>query len=58
MLKINNDQPIIVIKGTYSPPLTITTPDGTRFITNLEILTEATGFLFDPEQMIVYLGDH
>lgn len=35
VLKVNNDQTIRIVIGTYSEKIYITTPDNTRYTTNL-----------------------
>ena len=57
VLKINEDKSIIVTKGTISNLISIKTADSTRFVSNVLISAEASGFTFTPSTMNIYLGD-
>lgn len=57
VLIVNGGDIITISKGTYSSTILITTPLSNRYITNLYLTAEATGFIFNPETMKVEIGD-
>ena len=59
VLKVNNDQTIRIVIGTYSEKIYITTPDNTRYTTNLQLEAQALadGFKFNKASLMVYIGD-
>lgn len=56
-LKVNKDKFITVTKGTYSSKIPIETFTGDRFIANINIFLQASGFIFVPASVDIYLGD-
>lgn len=56
-LSFNNDETIVITAGTYSATTYITPSNGGEFLTNVKVTLSSAGFLFEPSEMLLSLGD-
>jgi len=57
VLQANNNQDVVLTRGTYTQNILIGTADGQRFIQDVSINATTPGFVFDPFTMDFYVGD-
>lgn len=55
-ITFNNSNPISITAGTYSPPIKITTSNGSPFLSNTNIQLQSTGFTFTPSTVFLPIG--
>lgn len=56
-ISFNNDQEIVITAGTYSQMIDIKSSDGYPFRTNVKVALSSPGFLFEPADVLLKLGD-
>lgn len=56
-LSFNHDNTIDITAGTYSQPIDILPSDSGVFATNIVVNLTSTGFLFEPESILLRQGD-
>ena len=55
-ISFNNNTPITITAGTYSQPIPITTSSGAKFLSNINIQLQSTGFTFTPSTVFLPIG--
>lgn len=55
-ISFNHDSPITITAGTYSQPIKITTSNGGKFLSNINIQLQSTGFTFSPSTVFLPIG--
>lgn len=56
-ISFNYDQIITITAGTYSLPIDITASDNGTFLTNIKVNISSSGFLFEPAEVFLSVGD-
>ena len=55
-ISFNNNTPVTITAGTYSQPIRITTNSGAKFLSNINIQLQSTGFTFNPSTVFLPIG--
>lgn len=55
-ISFNNNTPVTVTAGTYSQPIQIATNSGDKFLSNINIQLQSTGFTFSPSTVFLPIG--
>ena len=56
-ISFNDDQTIVITAGTYSLPIYIKSSDSNPFLTNINVNLSSSGFVFEPSEVFLSLGD-
>jgi hypothetical protein len=56
-ISFNRDNTIPITAGTYSELIDISASDNNTFLTNIVVNLTSSGFIFDPPQVFLKLGD-
>ena len=56
-ISFNDDETIVITAGTYSLPVYIKASDAQPFLTNININLSSSGFVFEPSEVFLSLGD-
>lgn len=55
-ISFNHDSPITITAGTYSQDIPITPSDNSKFLSNVNIQLQSTGFVFEPSTVFLPIG--
>lgn len=56
-ISFNNDQTITITAGTYSSLIDVKSSDSKAFLTNVKVSVSSPGFVFEPSDLLLKLGD-
>ena len=56
-IRVNNDENIVFVKGTYSNGIMMSPDDEGRFTNDIAVSVEHSGFTFFPAENVLRLGD-
>ena len=56
-ISFNDDETIVITAGTYSLPIYIKGSDAQPFLTNINVNLSSSGFVFEPSEVFLSLGD-
>lgn len=56
-ISFNNDNEVVITAGTYSELIDIKSSDSAPFLTNVKVALSSTGFVFEPSDVLLKLGD-
>ena len=55
-ISFNNDNAVTITAGTYSQQIPITTNTNSKFLSNINIQLQSSGFLFEPSSVFLPIG--
>jgi len=56
-ISFNNDTEVVITAGTYSQMIDVKSSDGNPLLTNVKVSLSSTGFVFEPAEVLLKLGD-
>lgn len=56
-ISFNNDSEIVITAGTYSQLIEVKSSDNLPFRTNVKVSLSSPGFVFEPAEVLLKLGD-